>query len=185
MKTFDKLFGCEPPHFVPLCDEDKRVAFFRRFCDEQPMLIAFLTRYGTTYSRYAKWTALSIQMAQKLWWNYIGNDVSVPTVTHEALERLYVVNKEFVEKKLIPTRGGGIKKINTVCKDKTQSALLLMVIATVFDATQRTMISKTDMKHAPELVADQNHIQGLICTALDALEEVAVEASPSEPQATS
>jgi len=186
MIKLETLYGCQPPQFVRLenREEDSKV-FFRKFCDEQPMVVAFLTKYGAGYCNPAEWGVLSVQLAHQVWWNYIGNDIVVPLVTSTALERLYVANQDFVENDLDPNRDPEMKGIHSACETRTQSALRMLSIAAVFDATQTSMINENDKNSDPELVADQNHLITLLGTVLDAIEEVAVEPTKTEPSANS
>jgi hypothetical protein len=179
MKKLKKLFGCEPAQFVDRSSSEKqaadRVAFFRRFCDEQPMVIAFMTKYGTPYAQYQTWTARSIQIAQELWWNFIANNLMLPPAELGVFEKHYVINKEFVEKKAAAARNKGMKQFSKLCMARDPSGLRSMAMASLFDSSQSRMIGPTDQKEAPELVRDQNHMHALIGAVLDAFEEVAVE----------
>lgn len=176
MKDLKHLYDCEPPQFVrPETRADDRVTFFKRFCDEQPGVVTFLTKYGTSYAESAPWTAFSINQAQKIWWNYIANDVSLPPVSISSLEQHYLDNKEFVETKAAPARDKGFMDFSKVCQERTQSSLRLLVMATVFDATQHPIIGATDTMAGPDLVRDQNHVHGLLGAVIDAFDEVAVE----------
>jgi hypothetical protein len=171
------LYGCEPPEFVRRDSHQKedRVAFFRKFCDEQPAVIAFLTKYGTDYQQYQVWTALSIQLGQKLWWNYIGNGAVVPQVTMDSLELHYLDNKQFAAIESAAARKNGMKSVKEKCHLRPQPDLRLMVLATLFDATQSTMICAEDEKLEPELVRDQNHVHALLGAVLEAFDAVAVD----------
>lgn len=184
MKKLKQLFGCEPPQFVDRSSGETqaadRVAFFQKFCDEQPSVVAFLTKYGTPYKKYQEWTALSIQLAHKLWWNIIANDVVLPPVDLAVLEKHYTINKEFVEKKAAAARNKGIKQLSKLCMARDPSGLRSMAMATLFDATQSRMIGPKDQKEAPDLVRDQNHMHALLGAVLDAFEEMAVEPAVGE-----
>jgi hypothetical protein len=176
MKNFKNHFGCEPGQFVRHehedCEKD-RVQFFQRFCDEQPMVIAFLTKYGVPYADYQRWTALSIRFAQQLWWNYLGNDVKVPQVTQASLERHYCSNKKFVETTGAPARLASFDELGKVCKTRPRGNIRLMILATLYDATQVPMIGPMDEKEAPDLVRDQDHMHALLGAVLEAFEEAA------------
>jgi hypothetical protein len=180
MKEFDLIYGCPPPEFVRLLNEEDNIAFYRRFCDEQPFVIAFLTKYGTSYEEYALWTSLSIQSAHQVWWNYIGHGATVPMVTHEALDRHYVVNQRFIETQVDAARDQGMDKLGDVCEGRPQPGLRLSLMAGVFDKTQSPMISARDRVEAPDLVRDQNHLFALVGTVLDAIDEVAIEGTQDQ-----
>src|SRR5579871_3181064 len=158
MKTLKSLFGCEPPQFVRFEKREDRVAFFRRFCTEQPSVVAFLTAHGTNYEVYQTWTAISVQLAQKVWWNYIANNITIPLVSLELLERHYAENKQFVEATSATIRDRGMTSVYDACRSRLQPQLRIMVMAALFDTTQHPMISRTDAEEAPELVRDQNHM---------------------------
>ena len=183
MITLKALFDCEPQQFVRLENYSQEAPpFFQRFCDEQPMVIVFLTKYGVHFGEHQTWTALSTRCAQRLWWNYLGNEVSLPQVTQASLERHYQANKEFVETTGAAARAVGIGRLREVLLTRPQPTLRLLVIAGLYDKTQRRIIGPKDKEEAPDLVSDQDHMHALLGAVLEAFEEAAQSCASNDEQ---
>ena len=182
MKTLNKLFINPPPEFV-LNDNPKKdkTAFFCRFCKEQPQILTFFDSHCDDLDQYDEWVMLADQLAHQIWWNYLGNGMSIKSIPLHELERRYAFNKDFVDNVLMPACNEGMESIEALFQTRSQPALRMLMFESVIDATQTNRLDTSCPGFAEKLLHNQKYLHAVLGAVIDAMDEAAAdfESAPS------
>jgi hypothetical protein len=165
MTKLKKLYMAPPPDLLK--EGESETPIFKRICDEQPNAIVFLTNHSVEFPDYRTWTALAIDWAFRVWENYLGNGLHIPTLPQDTFNRQYHDNQRFVTEDIASIRD--LSAFNTPLSKRAQLSLRGWMMATVFDITQNPMIDPSDIEKDPELVESQNLAHILVGTVIDPL----------------